>query len=61
MPNVEVVATEAEHLADLARVLSASDAEALRMEGELIEVTDNGWSAGDPYDQPENPDPRNRP
>lgn len=58
MSNGELVTTEAETPTEAVKVLDASDEEALRMEGELMAPTENGWSEGDPQDQPENPEPQ---
>ncbi len=57
----ELIATDAETPAEAAKVLEASDEEALHLEGEMIESTDNGWSEGDPQDQPDNPEPAQQP
>jgi hypothetical protein len=37
-------------------IVGAPDAEAVAMERDLVEATDNGWVEGDPLDQPDNPE-----
>lgn len=60
MPDTELVATDAETPPEANQVLDAVDDDALRLEGELIEPTDNGWREGDPEDQPDNPEPQEK-
>jgi len=58
MSDEKLVPTDYEIPPEAAEVLDAREEEALRMEGEMIEPTDNGWKEGDPDDQPENPEPQ---
>jgi hypothetical protein len=37
-------------------IVGAPDDEAVAMERDLLEATDNGWVEGDPLDQPDNPE-----
>lgn len=37
-------------------IIKAPDDQAIEMERDLVEATDNGWVEGDPLDQPENPE-----
>ena len=54
MPTGELITTEAEVPPEAAQLLDLPDEEALRLEGELIQATDNGWHEGDPENQPDN-------
>lgn len=37
-------------------IIGAPDDEAVAMERDLVEATDNGWVEGDPLEQPDNPE-----
>ena len=37
-------------------IVEADDAQAIELERAALEVSDNGWSEGDPLDQPDNPE-----
>lgn len=37
-------------------IIDAPDDQAVDMERDLVEATDNGWVEGDPLDQPDNPE-----
>jgi hypothetical protein len=61
LPDEPLITTEAETPTEASAVLDAPDDEALRLEEALIQPSDNGWSEGDPEDQPDNPEPREQP